>query len=384
MTDAKAQHQPPGQRGSAAILAIFISTSLFLMIMSGLTLIHVAKKVIHTQLTYHGQAVNSAHAGLVDALSYFRRQQVQPVTTFSPQLDLLANPPIIDTDDPAIGIVREYEISDLGNVWGRYEVRKTAVRDASAERGKPGTGTIWQIESVGIVYARKDITKAFNQSPNRQLASVVARTEVQRVNLVLPGNAAINARRGDAVTTETRSRVIAGTDIGVLHPPSTGSPILNGPISGSVIDGTASPYLDSIDDVFGVGQRELIGMADLVAYSMADIPSPLPSMTLTVVRGNATFTGTQPLVGTGILVVLGDLTIAADSFSNFNGLIFVTGNYEQNAPSQVSGAIVGHGAIDLKGAGDFSEVTLDTPLLSHIQKEMGQYRFTRSPLLVRN
>lgn len=376
--------QRTGEKGTAAILAMFISTTLLLMIMSGLTMIHLAKKVIHTQLTYHGQAVNSAQAGLVDALSYFRRQPVQPVTTFNPQLDLLASPPVIDTDDPSIGIVREYEISQLGNVWGRYEVRKSVVRDASAERGKPGNGTIWQIESVGIVYARKDITKAYNQSPNRQLANVVARTEVQRVNLVLPGNAAINARRGDAVTTETKSRVIAGTDIGVLHPSATGTPTLNGGVSASVVDGTASPYLDSIQDVFGVGQRELIGMADVVAYSMADVPSPLPSMTLTVVRGNATFTDTKPLIGTGILVVLGDLTIVADSFSNFNGLIFVTGDYEQNAPSQVSGAIVGHGIIDLKGAGDFSEVTLDTALLTLIQKEMGQYRFTRSPLLVRS
>jgi hypothetical protein len=384
MGRVKSARQRTGERGTAAILAMFLSTSLFLMIMSGLTLIHLAKKVIHTQLTYHGQAVNSAQAGLVDALSYFRRQQVQPVTTFNPQLDLLASPPVIDTDDPSIGIVREYEISDLGSVWGRYEVRKSVVRDASAERGKPGTGTIWQIESVGIVYARKDITKAYNQAPNRQLANVVARTEVQRVNLVLPGNAAINARRGDAVTTETKSRVIAGTDIGVLHPAGTGSPTLNGSVGAAVVDGTASPYLDSIDDVFGVGQRELIAMADLVAYSMADVPSPLPPMTLTVVRANAAFTDTKPLVGTGILVVLGDLTITADSFSNFNGLIFVTGNYEQNAPSQVSGAIVGHGNIQLKGAGDFSEVTLDAPLLTLIQKEMGQYRFTRSPLLVRN
>lgn len=377
------QHRP-GERGTAAILAMFISTSLFLMIMSGLTLINISKKAIQTQLIYHGQAVNSAQAGLVDAYSYFRRQQVQPVTTFDPQLNLLSNPPVIDTDDPSIGIVREYEVSELGNVWGRYEVRKTAVRDASAERGKPGDGTIWQLESVGIVYARKDITKPYNQSPNRQLARVVARTELQRVNLVLPGNSAISARRGDNIMTETNTRIVAGSDIGVLHPPSTGSPTLNGDVGAGIVDGTTNPYLDSIPDVFGIGQRELIAMADLVAYTMAEIPSPLPTMTLTVMRGNATFNSTQPLIGTGILVVFGDLTIAPDSFSSFNGLIFVTGDYEQNSPSQVSGAIVAHGDVDIRGAGDFSEVTFDDALLTHIQKEMGQYRLTRSPLLVRN
>lgn len=375
--------QRNGERGSAGILAIFISTTLFMLIMSGLTLIHLSKQAIQTQLTYHGQAVNSAQAGLVDAQSWFRRQTLQPVTTFNPQLDLLSVPPIIDTDDPAIGIVREYEISDLGNVWGRYEVRRSDLRDASAERGKPGTGTIWQLESVGIVYARKDITRSYDQSPNRRLAKVVARTEVQRMNLVLPGNAAICSRRGDAVTTETKTRLIAGADIGVLHPSGTGSPTLNGSVGAGINVSTASPYLDSIQDIFGVSQRELIGMADLVAYSMGDLPAQLPAMSLTVIRNDATFTAARPLIGIGLLVVLGDLTIAADSFSNFNGLIVVTGDYEQNSPSQISGAIVGHGDIDIKGAGDFSEVTFDSALLSNIQKEMGQYRVTRSPLLVR-
>ena len=372
-----------GERGSAGILAMFISTTLFLLVMSGLTMIHLSKQVIQTQLTYHGQAVNSAQAGLVDAQSWFRRQTVQPVTTFDPQLDLLASPPVIDTDDPTVGIVREYEISDLGNVWGRYEVRKTEVRDASAERGKPGNGTIWAVESVGIVYARKDITKSYDQSPNRQLAKIVARTEVQRLNLVLPGNSAICSQRGDAVTTETKTRLIAGSDIGVLHPSGTGTPTLDGSVGAGIDDGTASPYLDSIQDVFGVGQRELIGMADLVAYDMGDVPAELPAMGLTIIRNDATFNAAQPLLGTGLLVVLGDLTIESNSFSNFNGLIFVTGDYEQNSPSQVSGAIVGHGDIDIKGAGDFSEVTFDDTLLTHIQKEMGQYRVTRSPLLVR-
>jgi hypothetical protein len=372
-----------GERGSAGILAMFISTTLFLLVMSGMTIIHLSKQVIQTQLTYHGQAVNSAQAGLVDAQSWFRRQTVQPVATFNPQLDLLSNPPVIDTDDPTVGIVREYEISDLGNVWGRYEVRKTEVRDASAERGKPGNGTIWAVESVGIVYARKDISKSYDQSPNRQLARVVARTEVQRMNLVLPGNAAICSRRGDAVTTETKTRLIAGSNIGVLHPSGTGSATLAGSIGAGINENTASPYLDSIQDVFGVGQRELIGMADLVAYNMSDVPARLPAMGLTIIRNDATFTPAQPLIGTGLLVVLGNLTIQSNSFSNFNGLIFVTGNYEQNAPSQISGAIVGHGDIDIKGAGDFSEVTFDDTLLTHIQKEMGQYRVTRSPLLVR-
>ena len=118
------------------------------------------------------QARAVAEAGLVDAYAWFRRQTVQPVS---------------ETDDPDIGLVREYEIGP--NLWARYEVRREAVaepfsdvnrnglydegepytdenddgewdagretQDISHERGQSGQGAIWLLVSHGCVGNQK-------------------------------------------------------------------------------------------------------------------------------------------------------------------------------------------------------------------------------------
>ena len=75
-----------------------------------------------TQFLLHGQATNFARSGLTEAINWLRRQVVQPVTVFEPVLDTAATPQIIDTLEPDIGLVREFQIT--GNIWGRYEVWK--------------------------------------------------------------------------------------------------------------------------------------------------------------------------------------------------------------------------------------------------------------------
>jgi len=176
--------------------------------------------------------------------------------------------------------------------------------------------------------------------------------------------------------------VLGGTGVGIAYATSTGSPSVSGMLSGVMTTSVADPYLDDIGSVFGVTQRELLGMADAVVTNVSDLPPVLPSMTLTVIKANATFTPAQPLVGTGILVVLGDLTLQQNSLSNFNGLIYTTGDYEQNSPSQISGAIVSRGDVAIRGSGDFSEVNYDGSLLTQMVQQMGQYRFSRSALLI--
>lgn len=372
------------ESGTAAMMALFVLSTIFFLIVSGLTLLQLSKSVITEQLIYHGQTVNAAQAGLVDSLSWFRRQTTQPVAQFDPLRDLSQDPPINDSDDATLGIVRDYEISSLGAVWGRYEVLRSAVTDVTEERGKAGTGSVWQVDSTGIVYVRRDPDKAYDEYPNRRLGHVTVRTELQRLSIVLPGNAAICAARGDGVLTESSTRVLGGTGIGILYASSTGSPSIAGDVAGLQSTSTVTPYLDGIAQVFGVTQRELVGMADLVADNVSDLPAVLPSMSLTVARGDLTFTPAHPLVGTGVLVVLGNLTIERDSLSSFNGLIYTAGNFEQNSPSQVSGAVVARGDVNILGSGDFSEVNYDPALLDQIQRQMGQYRFSRSAVILSN
>lgn len=366
------------ERGAGAMLAVFVLATLFVMIGTGLVLIQISQSGLKEQLRYHGQAVNAAQAGLVDALAWFRRQTTQPVTTFAPARDMSVDPPINETDDASIGIVRDYEVSQLGSVWARYEVPIASVRDVTAARGKDGTGTVWTLESRGFVYVRRDVTKAYDEPPNELLSRTVATTEIQRLSIVLPANAAINADRGDAVRTETRSRIFGGDDIGIAYPPSTGTPTIAGRVTGSPARTQVSPYNDGIQNVFGVTQSELVAMADIVVSSVSELPTRIPDMTLVVVDGNAVFDATNRMTGSGVLVVLGSLTVNANSYSAYNGLIYTTGAYTQNAPSQVNGSIVSQGNVRLNGTGDFSEVSYDQTILTQIQRHMGQYRFNRN------
>ena len=82
----------PNEKGFSAMLALGIVSVVFLLILAGLLMVNLAGKLITRQLRYQGQAQNAAEAGLVDALNFFRRNPIQPVVTFDPQLDLGANP----------------------------------------------------------------------------------------------------------------------------------------------------------------------------------------------------------------------------------------------------------------------------------------------------
>ena len=154
----------PNEKGFSAMLALGIVSVVFLLILAGLLMVNLAGKLITRQLRYQGQAQNAAEAGLVDALNFFRRNPIQPVVAFDPQLDLGANPPLDDSAFPAIGIVRDFRVSDLGNVCGRYEVRRQdldddgtidpgevdrGVQDITDNRARTtaGDGNVWLVES---------------------------------------------------------------------------------------------------------------------------------------------------------------------------------------------------------------------------------------------
>ena len=113
----------PRSRGSMMVLVMVSMVILSGVIMASVHLFKTRDQVIEGELHYHGQAINAAKAGLIDVLSWFRRQTVQLVETFQPIRDLVVNPNINDTVDPDIGIVREYQISTKDNLWERYEVR---------------------------------------------------------------------------------------------------------------------------------------------------------------------------------------------------------------------------------------------------------------------
>jgi hypothetical protein len=360
----------------ALVLALFFAVFVAGLVLSGTLLLTASANTTETGFRLHGQARQFARSGLTDALAWYRRQPSQPVAVFNPRLDLTASPPIIDTDDESVGIVRQFEIN--GNLHGRYEVRKSEVRDISAERGTPGVGIVWLIKAWGYVYRVHDETKAFDEVPNQVLGIDVMEAEVRRMTLAPPGAAALCVRVGSNVTIGDKGALVGGGFTGLYHQSATGSPTF---LAGSQITGNPSvsamaDYDDSTSAVFGVKEDELRSLADDRISDPNFFPSPIPQNSLLFVETNVTFDAARPLTGTGIVYVKGNVTIAPSSNSFFSGFLYVDGNLVVGAPAALNGVIVVKGTVVVAGIGDRAEVIYDPGPLITLRLEMGQYRLS--------
>lgn len=382
--------QRKSERGAALIITIFACTLILLLLMTALTVTRISGRTVARQLSSQGQAVSAANAGLTESLSWFVRQRQQPVTSFNPVVDpggICPHipphvPPAYDSEDAAIGIVRSFEIMQNGRVWGRYEVRRSAVTDVSTRRGKAQAGTIWQLESEGMVYVRNDASKPPDTSPNFVIAHKTMRADIQRLGLQLPANAAVSGIRGNNINVIKPSRIQGGAaGIGTAYPASTGTPNGNGTISGNPAQSITSGVY-TIDQIFGVTTNELVAMADIVVDDESQLPNPLPDMKLIVIRGNATFNGQRPFQGSGILVVLGNLILNPQSNAYYSGVIWVGGNFVASPPGIINGSIVANGNAQFSGGSDVFEANYDAAILDQIRQQMGNYLFSRTPWIV--
>lgn len=379
------------ERGAALVIVVFACTLILLLLMIALTITRTSGKTVARQLASQGQAMSSASAGLTEALSWFIRQKQQPVTAFDPVVDPGGVcphvpphvPPAYDSEAPATGIVRSFEITATGRVWGMYAVKRSAVLDVSTRRGKAAAGTVWQIESEGTVYVRNDSSKAPDVTPNFVLAKRTVRADIQRLGLQLPANAAISSTSGKNINIAKPSRVQGGAaGIGTAYPPSTGTPKGNGTISGNPAQTTTNGAF-TIDQVFGVTLNELTSMADIVVDDESQLPNPLPDMKLIVVRGNATFNGKRPFQGSGILVVLGNLILNPQSNAFYSGVVWVGGTFEASPPGILSGSVIAYGGqAHLSGGSDVFEANYDPAILDQLRQQLGNYLFSRAPYVV--
>jgi hypothetical protein len=377
------------QAGSLLVWSLFALVVLTGILFAGMDHLRASSVATETRFRAQGQALDLARAGIVDAYAWFRRQATQPVSTFAPVRNLAAVPPINETDDPAVGLVREFQISP--GYWGRYEVRLFSDRngngrqdtgegvfDATTLRGLGGTGTVWHIEAQGYVYKRVSSAVAWNVLPNERVSGAVVASEVRRLSLVPPGAAAACCSRGDRVTVGARGRIDGNDCAGAVFPSTTGSPTSTGELTGTPNSGSVPGYDASWNAVFGVTADELKALASVRQPGTQALPNPFPENGLIFVEGNMTVTSAAPLNGTGILVVDGNLTIAANSASYFTGLIYVTGNYAQSAPSTVRGSVVVGGTLNVTGAADFAELTYDHGVIDTLLQEIGTYRVSKA------
>jgi hypothetical protein len=399
---ASANHAPAahdGERGVALILGVLFTIIVLGVTAAGTMYLRAHQTKTRINFIAHGQALGFARSGLTEALGWLRKQTAQPVTDFEPVLDPGASPPILDTSDPDIGIVREFEIS--GSIWGRYEVWKDwptdpiptrlawrnqfAVRDVSAERAGLTEGSIWQLRSIGYVFRRTDAAVAFNQAPNGVLGQEILNVEARRLALLPPGPAAINITTGTACIVASGGRVFGGMlGAGIYF--ESGTPT-SGTIGTGRVTGTpaytqaplangVTTYDSSLPAVFGVSLDELKSMADNYINDPTNFVSPVPKNTLVVADTPITFSSARPLDGTAVVVVIGNMTIAAGSGSAFSGLLYVDGNLTINAPAEIQGTVICTGSINISGSSDFSVVTYDDGILNRLRQELGTYRFS--------
>ena len=100
----------PNERGVALALALLFTFIASSVIVSGTIMLRANANSGEVRFRRDSQAAQFARSGLTEAMSWFRRQTGQPVTKFEPLRDDNATPPILDTDDPEIGLVRQFRI----------------------------------------------------------------------------------------------------------------------------------------------------------------------------------------------------------------------------------------------------------------------------------
>ncbi len=390
--------QTGSERGAALIVSLLLTIVVIGIVTTGGLLLDAHAKKTRTNFAANAQAVQVARSGLAETLAWLRRQTSQPVLTFAPVLDTSATPAILDTADPDIGLVREFKIT--GSVWARYEawkdwpgdpdpvrlLRREQFRceDISEPRAGGNPGMVWRLRSVGYVYHRDDPSVAFDQAPNRVISSQLMETEVRRIVIGLPGQAAVNVGDGNSCHVNTNGRIYGGASgAGIFYPQGSGTPTV-GPASANRVTGspalaTTTTYDDSYEAVFGMGWSELTAMATMVITDPADFPSPIPSMSLIIIDvPTLHIDSTAPLLGTGIVIVRGNLVMNPGNDSNFSGLLYVEGNMTMRDPSAISGSVVCTGNMTLQGSADYATITFDEAILGQLMQNFGNYRLSNT------
>ncbi len=384
----------PREQGLALILGIIFTIIIAGLVASGTLLLRAHRAKIETNYRLHGQTAQFARSGLMEALGWFRKQTAQPVTDFEPLLDPTATPPIIETIEPEIGIAREFQIN--GSIWGRYEAwkewdqdpdptrlawrQKVQVNDISSQSSVAGVGNVWRLTCVSYVFRQIDPAKRFDEPPNQVLGTDIMGTEIRRMTMAPPGQAALCSRTASQTTINAKASILGGAlGAGIFTASGTGTVVqTNSPsINGSPGIASSSTYDDSCEAVFGVSSTELRALADVRVTDPANFPYPLGTNQIIFVDvPTLTLTPAKPLVGTAVVYVQGDLVFAYNTKSFFTGLLYVDGDLTIREPCEINGTVICNGTVSVDGQSDWVNISYDDDALNRLRAEIGQYRLS--------
>ncbi|MEQ1634078.1 MAG: hypothetical protein ABL997_16995 [Planctomycetota bacterium] len=363
------------ERGSAMVWALF-----FVSLTAGVLVAHsiemsANRKTMDTRWKRVDLAQSIAESGLTDATSFLRRQPNQPVTAFAPQRNLGADPPVDETLDPTIGLVREFEVN--GSLWGRYEVRTDEAIDVSSDHGA-APGSVWDVGARGYLFERLDASKPFDKKPNRLLSTQTVRTEIRGLQIYMPSMSAVVMH--DARTLDMLSNGLIDGNGGPAL--TYDRDAIKGAILGltaAVLGSPSSLPLDNLTldlkSVFGLREDQMRSMSDLVVTSPRQLQGRRIQDQSVFVPGSLELEDGQPgLRGRMLLAVTGDFYAYENNDSDFSGVLWVGGSAVLEGPFRFSGTMIVAGQLKVGGSSDQVSLRSDPGIVTTLQNTLSQYR----------
>jgi len=109
----------------------------------------------------------------------------------------------------------------------------------------------------------------------------------------------------------------------------------------------------------------------------------MDSMVIADVSSPLTITSSNPLTGSGLVIVRGDVDLQLGNNSLFSGLLFVDGDLTMRSPSEINGAVLCTGTLTLQGSSDYATINFDQDALDALMVQFGTYRQANTLFLPR-
>jgi hypothetical protein len=379
LTRDKSTPRDAPERGSTLIWAL-----LFVIVTAGAIVAHTIfmsaqRQERSVRLSREAMASTFARSGLADTLGWFRRQVQQPVARFAPVCEPDRDPPIVDTIDPALGLVRSFEIR--GNLWGRYEVRQEDARDVSRERDAEKPGSVWDIGVRSYVYRVVDPDVPFDRPPNRVVSTVIERTEIRGIPVRPPAMAAVCAEDPASVKLNTGASVDGGLGAGIAGKPLHNAlSLLSQAISGAPAVAGLAGYDQSPVSVFSMGLEELRSLADEVWQE--EPPASVTELDGQVIYARDGLDLATPITADNVLLVVdGNLHVKRGNNAAVRGLVYVTGDAHIEGPFRLEGSLVVGGKLRLGGSTETVLVRFDAAVVERMRQEAAKYRLRRQHIV---
>jgi hypothetical protein len=404
------------ERGAAILWALIFVTITAGLVVSQNAYTSARRNSRDARYNRASMAETFARSGLQDAVGWFHGRANQPITDFSPAYDPHGIPPRIETIAPDIGLVREFPIN--GNLWGRYEVRKTDARDVSRERGNLVPGSAWELGVRAFIFRRRSAEAAFDQLPNQLVGTKSLSSELRWLNISTPAPAALCVDEPGRTTLGSKaildgagSIAIAYRDPATLLPvPSILTPLID---AAAIVTGAlqqlGSPTYDATPArVFAMSIDELRTYSDvtletevggggwdwarLLAWLRSILTHSAPAEDAVAtdstprIDGRLVVTKSLRLDGklqivNSLLVIDGNLTSSMAADVQIDGIVYVNGDATLAAGKiDINGLLVVRGTAKI-GTGFLSTgITLryDAARIEQVRRTVGRYREQRS------